>query len=269
MARATARPPVPNARWFVARAFDGLAPKLALVDAVLATMVAVVLASAWRALTGPRGSFEELVPMLGTGLRWSVALPIAWSALGAIADDRSSGLLDLARRRGVSSRQWLLGRAIGAGTLVALAVGAPMITLSLVTAGFGGGAEGVLARASMVFPSIFMALATGAVFGLGSVVVGAVASSRPMAVAVLLSLAALGALVDLAVPGVLGVAAHQLVSPFLALEDLQGAVFDAPHMKVRGIAACAAIVAFVLSGLFVAIRTFEHERAQARAEGSA
>jgi hypothetical protein len=266
MSRANARP---NARWFVGRALDGLAPKLALVDALLATMVALVLASAWRALTGPRGAFEEIVPMLGTGLRWSVALPIAWSALGAIADDRASGVLDLARRRGVSPRQWILGRALGAGTLVAITVGAPMITVALVLAGFGGGAEGALARASMVFPSMFMALATGAVFGLGGVIVGAIASSRPMAVAVLLALAALGALVDLAVPGVLGVAAHQLVSPFLALEDLQGAVFDAPHMKVRGIAACVAIVAFVGCGLFVATRTFEHERAQARAEGGA
>jgi hypothetical protein len=125
----------------------------------------------------------------------------------------------------------------------------------------------VLARASMVFPSIFMALATGAVFGLGGVVVGAIASSRPMAVAVLLGLAALGALVDLALPGVLGTAAHQIVSPFLALEDLQAAAFDAPNTRVRGVAACVAILTFVACGLFVATRTFEHERAHARAEG--
>ena len=258
----------PTARWFVARALDGFAPKLALVDALLATMSALVIASAWRTIAGPRGGFEQIVPMLGTGLRWSVALPIAWSALGAIADDRESGFLDLARRRGVSSRAWILGRALGAGTLVAITVGAPMITVALVLSGFGGGVEGALARASLVFPSLFMAVATGAVFGLGAVVVGAIASSRPMAVAVLLALAALGALVDLALPGVLGVAAHQIVSPFLALEDLQGAVFDAPHMKVRGLAACVAILGFVACGLFIATRTFEHERAQARAEGA-
>ena len=147
------RPPVgPTPRWFVARALDGFAPKLALVDALLATATVIIVASVWRATTGVHGTFEQLVPMLGTALRWSVALPIAWAALGALDADRRGGLLDLARRRGVPSRRWILGRAFGAGALVALTVGGPMVLVSIVLAGFGGGVEGALARLSLVIP---------------------------------------------------------------------------------------------------------------------
>src|SRR5260370_37267378 len=134
-------PPGPTPRWFVARALDGFGPKLAIVDAILATATVLIVASVWRATSGVRGTFEELVPMLGTALRWSVALPIAFSALGALDADRRGGLLEMARRRGVPSRRWALGRAFGAGTLVAITVGGPMILVSIVLAGFGGGIE--------------------------------------------------------------------------------------------------------------------------------
>jgi len=247
------RPAVgPTPRWFVARALDGFAPKLALVDALLATAGFVVVASVWRATAGSHGSFEQLVPMLGTALRWSVALPIAWAALGALDNDRRGGLLELARRRGVPPRRWILGRALGAGALVALTVGGPMVVVSTVLAGFGGGAEGALARFSLVVPSIGVGLATGAVFGAGAVALGTFFSSRGIAFGVLVGLAGLGALVDLLVPGPIGVVAHQIASPFVALEDLQAAMFDAPSSAVSGVGAAIAAVVVVALALYAA-----------------
>ena len=257
-----ASPKGPSPRWFIARALDGFAPKLALFDAVMATIFAIAAATVWRAGTGPRGTFEEIVPMLGTGLRWSVALPIAWAALGSTMADRRSGMLDLARRRGVPARRWILGRALGAGLLVTLAVGGPMVLVSLVLAGFGGGAEGALARLSLVVPAAAMGMATGCVFGLGAVVIGTLIPSRPLAIGAIVAAAGLGALVDLAVPGLLGAAAHQLVSPFLALEDLQAALFDVPHSAARGVAAAVAIGVVAFLGVQAATITFEHDRAR-------
>jgi len=251
----------PRLRWFVARALDGWAPKLALLDSIVATIIALFVAAVWRAGSGPRGAFEQIVPMLGTGLRWSVALPIAWGALAAIDQDRKAGLLDLAHRRGVSARRWMLGRAFGAATLVTIAVGAPMVIVSLVLAGFGGGAEGVLARLSLVIPATCMGVATGCVFGAGAVVIGALSSSRALAIGGLVAAAALGALVDLAAPGLVGAAAHQIVSPFLALEDLQAALFDVPNSRARGVSAAIGIIVFVVLGVQAATMTFEHERA--------
>lgn len=253
----------PTPRWFVARALDGFGPKLALFDAAAATVIAVVAAVVFRVGGGPRASFEELVPMLGTGLRWSVALPIAWGALGAIEADRAAGLLDLARRRGVPMRRWLVGRALGASALVALTVGAPMILLSLVLSGLGGGLEGALARLSLVFPSALMGAATGLVFGLGAVIIGALVRSRLAAIVILVALASVGVLVDLAVPGVVGLAAHQIVSPFLALEDLQALVFAAPRSTTRGAAAAVAVAILPPLGLRAAVAALE-ARAETR-----
>jgi hypothetical protein len=247
----------PTWRWFVRRSLEGLAPKIALSAAVLATFVTLAVASVWRAAGGARAGVEELVPMLGTGLRWSVALPIAWGALGAIELDRTSGVLALAARRGVEARSWVLGRAFGAGVLIALGVGVPMMMVSLVLAGFGGGLEGMLARASLVFPSIVVAIATGAIFGLGGVVLGALVS-RGMAIGALLAASTLGLLAEPALPGLVGIAAHQLVSPLMALEDLQSAVFDSPdvgHLAMRGIAAGASVIALAALGVFAAVRS--------------
>lgn len=250
-------PTGPTARWFVARALDGFAPKLALFDAFAATVIGVIAAIVWRVGGGVRAPYEQIVPMLGTGLRWSVALPIAWGALGALESDRAAGLLDLARRRGVPLRRWLLGRAFGASTLIALTVGGPMILVSLILAGLGGGVEGALARASLVVPSALLGVATGLVFGLGAVVIGALVPSRPLALALLVVGASIGSLLDLAVPGVVGVAAHQLVSPFLALEDLQALAFDLPRSTTRGTAAAVAIALIPALGLRAAVSAIE------------
>lgn len=243
------QPSGPTGRWFVARALDGVGPKLALFDACLATVVAVIAAVVWRVGGGPRASYEQIVPMLGTGLRWSVALPIAWGALGAIEADRAAGLLDLARRRGVPMRRWLVGRGLGAFTLVTLAVGLPMVVVSLMLAGLGGGLEGALARLSLVVPSLVVGAATGLVFGLGAVVIGALVPSRVASIAILVAAASIGVLVDLAVPGLAGLAAHQIVSPFLALEDLQAFLFAVPKTTARGTAAAVAIAILPLLGL--------------------
>jgi hypothetical protein len=253
----------PTARWFVSRALDGFGPKLALFDALVATIVGVIGAIVWRVGGGVRAPYEQIVPMLGTGLRWSVALPIAWGALGAMEADRAQGLLDLARRRGIPLRRWILGRAFGAATLFALTVGGPMILVSLVLAGLGGGMEGALARASLVVPSALLGVATGVVFGLGAVVIGALVPSRIVAIAILIVSASLGALLDLAVPGVVGIAAHQLVSPFLALEDLQALAFAIPRSTTRGTAAAVAIALIPALGLRAAIAAVE-ARAEAR-----
>ena len=258
--------PGPTARWFATRALDGAAPKLAIVDAALATLVALVFAAVWRATGGPRAGFERLVPMLGTGLRWSVALPIAWGALGAIEADRRAGLLDLAQRRGVPARRWIVGRAFGAGLLVSICVGVPMVVTSLVLAAFGGGVEGALARLSLLLPSIVVALSSGAVFGLGAVVVGALVRSRPLAAAFFVGAATLGVLIDLLVPGLAGATAHQLLSPFLALEDLQAAVFDVAGAAPRGIAAAVAIAVVLTLGLRTGELAFDQEREGARLE---
>lgn len=249
--------PGPTARWFVARALDGFGPKLALFDAFAATTVAIIAAVVWRVGGGARATYEEVVPMLGTGLRWSVALPVAWGALGALEADRAAGLLDLARRRGVSMQKWILGRAFGASVLIAILVGVPMVATSLVLAGLGGGLDGALARLSLVVPSTLLGVATGLVFGLGAVVVGALVPSRPLALAAVVAAASIGSLVDLAVPGVVGVAAHQLVSPFLALEDLQALAFDVPRSTTRGTAAAVAIAFVPLLGLRAAASTLE------------
>jgi len=256
-------PKGPTARWFVARALDGFGPKLALFDALVATIAGVVAAIVWRVGGGVRAPYEQIVPMLGTGLRWSVALPIAWGALGAMEADAREGLLDLARRRGVPVRRWILGRAFGASMLIAITVGGPMILVSLILAGLGGGIDGALARASLVVPSALLGVATGLVFGLGAVVIGALVPSRLVAVAILIVCASLGSLIDLAVPGVVGVAAHQLVSPFLALEDLQALAFDIPRSTTRGAAAAVAIALIPALGLRAAIAAVE-ARAEAR-----
>lgn len=257
-------PPGPTPRWFVARALDGFAPKLAMFDAILATVSVLIVASVWRATSGVRGTFEQLVPMLGTALRWSVALPIAFSALGALDADRRGGLLDLARRRGVPARRWVLGRAIGAGALVTLAVGGPMMVVSIVLAGFGGGVEGAWARISLVIPSIGVGVATGLVFGAGAVALGTFFTSRGLALAVLVGVAGLGALVDMLVPGPIGVVAHQIASPFLALEDLQAALFAVPRSTVSGIGAAISAIVVVALALHAAATGFEHEGADAR-----
>lgn len=250
----------PTGRWFVARALDGVGPKLALFDAALATVVAVVAAIVWRIGGGPRAGYEAIVPMLGTGLRWSVALPIAWGALGAIEADRAAGYLELARRRGVPMRRWLLGRGLGAFALVSLAVGLPMVVVSILLAGLGGGLEGALARLSLVVPSLVVGLATGLVFGLGPVVIGALSPSRLVSLVALLVAASLGVLVDLAVPGLTGLAAHQLVSPFLALEDLQALVFAVPRTTARGVAAAIVIALLPLLGVRAAEASLERGR---------
>lgn len=247
----------PTRRWFVARALDGFGPKLALFDACVATAVAVIAAVVWRVGGGPKAGYEQIVPMLGTGLRWSVALPIAWGALGAIEADREAGLLDLARRRGVPMRRWLVGRGLGAFALVGLAVGVPMMVVSLLLAGLGGGLEGAVARLSLVVPSLVVGVATGLVFGLGPVVLGALVRSRVASLAILFAAASVGALVDLAVPGLVGLAAHQMVSPFLALEDFQAFLFAVPRTTARGLAAAAAIAVLPVLGLRAAESSLE------------
>lgn len=254
---ATAKGPLP--RWFVFRALAGLSPKLALVDAAVGTVVALVVASAWRAAGGPRAAFEQVVPMLGTGLRWSVALPLAWGALSAIDRDEKEGLLALAHRRRVSLRRWILGRALGAGVLVTFVVGVPMMIVAFVLAGFGGGLEGSMARLSLILPSLVVAVANGLVFGVGAVVLGAMVTSRALVVAVLLAAAALGSLADMALPGPVGVTAHQLISPLLALEDLQALLFAEPFadVPVRGASALGAVVLFAALGVYGAIYALE------------
>lgn len=247
----------PTARWFVARALDGFGPKLALFDAFAATVIAVIAAVVWRVGGGARAAYEQVVPMLGTGLRWSVALPMAWAALGAIEADRAAGLLDLARRRGVPLRRWILGRAFGASVLIAILVGVPMVITSIVLSGLGGGLEGAMARLSLVVPSTLLGVATGLVFGLGAVMIGAIVPSRPLAIGALIAAASVGALVDVAVPGVVGVAAHQLVSPFLALEDLQALAFGVRRSTTRGVAAAIAIAFIPLLGLRAATSSLE------------
>ncbi len=253
----------PTTRWFVTRALDGWGPKLALLDASIAVITAVITAVVWRIGSGPRGDYEQIVPMLGTGLRWSVALPIAWQALGALEDDRKAGLLELARRRGVPLQRWILGRAVGAGTIVAVAVGGPMVLVSIVLAGLGGGMEGMLARLSLVAPSIVLGLASALLFGGAAVLIGALVPSRMRALLYLFAAAVLGSLVDLAVPGVVGMAAHQLVSPFLALEDLQALAFDVPKSVARGTAAAFAVVLIPILALLAAPARLETRIAEA------
>ena len=269
MTEATATPapaPGPSPRWFLARALGGFGPKLALFDAALVTVAAIVVAIAWRVGGGAKASYEQLVPWVGTSLRWSVALPIAWSALGAIEADRRDGLLALAMRRGLSARRWLLGRALGTGAVVFASVGAPMIVLSMVLAGFGGGVEGALARLSLVIPSIGVVAATALVFGIGAAALGALFPSRPVIFGVLLGAAALGALAELALPGLLGASAHQLVSPFDALADLQAAAFDEPQSRARGVSALASVLVMSFAAVRVAAMACadEVERARAR-----
>lgn len=256
--------PGPSPRWFVARALDGFGPKLALADAALVAIAAVGLAIAWRVGGGARAEYEQLVPLVGTGLRWSVALPIAWGALGAIEADRRSGVLALAMRRGVSARRWLLGRALGTGAVVFAGVAAPMVLLSIVLAGFGGGLEGALARLSLVLPSLAVAGATALVFGVGAAALGALFPSRPLVIGVLLGAASVGALVELAVPGLLGAGAHQIVSPFLALDDVQAAAFDAPGSRARGAAGLASVLVMSLAVLQIATMSCTDEAERAR-----
>jgi hypothetical protein len=257
----------PSARWFVARALDGWGPKLALFDAAIVTLAVVVIAIGWRVAGGSHAGYEDLVPLLGMGLRWSVGLPIAWGALGAIEADRRSGLLGLALRRGVSARRWLLGRALGTGALVFASIAGPMVLLSLLLAGFGGGLEGALARASLVFPSLLVAAATALVFGVGAAALGALFPSRWQVIAVVLGAAAVGGLVQLAVPGAVGASAHQLTSPFFALDDLQAAAFDAPGSRGRGITGLCAVLVMSLAALQVAAMSCAADGERARLEG--
>jgi hypothetical protein len=247
----------PPLRWFVERAFDGWAPKLALVDAAIATFVGVVAAIAWRVTSGPRGGFEQIVPMLGLATRWSVALPIAWRALGWAEDDRRAGVLELMTRHGASIRRFLVGRAIGAGTLVAMTVGGPMLVVSLLCAGLGGGRDGALARASLAVPSIASALAAGLVFGVGAVVVGVLVPSRWLALALAATSLAVGAFARVAIPGGAGVVAEIALSPLHALERLHAALFDAPNALGPGLFGAVAVAVVAGLGLVAATRSVE------------
>src|SRR5262249_54090695 len=74
---------------------------------------------------------------------------------------------------------------------------------------------------------------------------------------VLVGIAGLGALVDMLVPGPIGVVAHQVASPFLALEDLQAALFAVPHAAVGGVGAAIAALAVVALALYAATTSFE------------
>lgn len=259
--------PGPSSRWFIARALDGWGPKLAMFDAAVVTLVVLVIAVAWRVGGGSRAAYEELVPMLGMGLRWSVGLPIAWGALGAIEADRRSGLLGLAMRRGVSARRWLIGRALGTGALVFGAIAVPMVALSVVLAGFGGGLEGALSRLSLALPSLLVGASTALVFGVGAAALGALFPSRLLVIGVALGAAAIGGLVQLLLPGPLGAGAHQLVSPFFALDDVQAAAFDAPGSRGRGVSGLCAIVVMSLAALQVAAMSCGAEGERARLEG--
>src|SRR5262249_22976153 len=133
----------------------------------------------------------------------------------------------------------------------------PMVLVSVVLAGFGGGVEGALARFSLVVPSLGVGVATGMVFGAGAVALGTFFTSRGLAFGVLVGVAGLGALVDMLVPGPIGVVAHQVASPFLALEDLQAALFAVPHSAVSGVGAAIAAVAVVALALYAATTGFE------------
>lgn len=230
-------------RWFVGRALAGFPAKLALFDAAAATLLAVIAAVAMRLVGGPRAPYERIVPMLGTGLRWSVALPLAFAALAAVHSDREAGLLALAARRGVPLEAWVRGRAIGVAVLVALTVGAPMIFVSLVLAGLGGGVDGAIARLSLALPSLGVGIASGALFGFGAVAIGAHVGSRILALAALVGAAALGVALERALPGAPGVVAHAALSPLLALERLQASLFAEQGANlVAGVAGGAVVL---------------------------
>jgi hypothetical protein len=247
----------PPLRWFVARALDGWAPKLALVDAAIATFMGVVAAIAWRVMSGPRGTYEQLVPLLGLATRWSVALPIAWRALSWTEDDRRAGLLELVQRHHASVARFLLGRAIGAGSLVAIAVGAPMVVVSIVIAGLGGGGEAAIARAGLIFPSIVSALAVGLVFGVGAVVVGVLCRSRWLSLALVAASLVFGALVRVALPDAAGLAAELVVSPMFALERVHDALFAEPSSLHAGLFGGLVVVVLSATGLLAATRAVE------------
>jgi len=250
----------PNAsrvRWFFARALHGPGPKLALVDAVIVLVVALVVASVWRRTGGPRAELEAIVPLIGTALRYSVGLPLAYGALRAMQDDNKAGYVALARRRGISAGQYLRYRAVGAGLLVAVVVAGPMVIVSLVLSGFGGGVEGALARASLVFPSLFVGAGTGLLFGFGAVALGAWVSSRPVAFVALLGTAALGALLEGVVRGAAGHALRQLASPLRALDDAQSAAFAAPNSLARGLSAIVSVAVVLLVTERIAERTVD------------
>lgn len=237
--------PGPTLRWFLGRALDGFSAKLALFDALVATTLAIVAGVFMRIVGGPRAAYEQVVPMLGTGLRWSVALPLAFAGLAAVESDRKAGLLALAERRGVSLSSWVRGRAVGVAVMIAVTVGVPMILVSVVFAGLGGGLEGALARLSLVLPSVVTGVASGALLGFGAVALGAHVTSRPLALAVLVGSAAFGVALERALPGAPGAIAHALVSPLLALERLQATLFAERGASSAAGATGAAVVLVV------------------------
>jgi hypothetical protein len=240
------RSTTPRFRWFVARALAGSGPKLAFLDALLVLAIALIAASLWRRAGGARADFERVVPMVGTALRYSVGLPLAYGAISAIGDDRDAGLIALARTHGISAASYLRRRALGAGLLVGMVVAAPMVVLSLILAGFGGGLEGALARASLVLPSLLVGLGTGAVFGFGAVALGTFVRSRPVAFIGLLGAGALGAAFEGALHGAIGRALRQLISPLRALDDAQAAAFAEPNVWVRGVTGAIALLLVTL-----------------------
>ena len=249
----------PTLRWFAGRALDGFSAKLALFDAAIATLFACGLAVFLRVTGGPRATYERVVPMLGTAMRWSVALPLAFAALAAIAADRRAGLLALAERREVPFSLWLRGRAFGATLTISIAVGAPMVLVSLLLATLGGGAEGAMARLSLALPSLAMGIASGALLGLGAVALGTLIPSRPLALGALVGFAAFGVALERAIPGAPGVVAHALVSPLLALERLQSSLFAREGASAAAGVTGATVVALV-SFFGLRIATAEADR---------
>lgn len=230
---------------FVRRAFAPTLARAATVYAVVATFGVIGLAAAWRLATGPRGSFESVLPMLATSQRWSVGLLFAFAGVATMSDDQRTGRVSLAVRCGYGAERWLVMRSVGAAVALAGLSAACWVATALVLAGFGGGVEGALARASLALPSLVLAAVTGLLLGGLPVVLGAVLPRRGAVTVLVLGMGAAMIPTRYLGSGPAGLL-RDMVSPVALLTDLEAGLFVHDDALAQGASATVALLMLAL-----------------------
>jgi len=135
----------------------------------LALLVAVGFAAAavmLRLADGTEARLEGLTSGAAPWIAWLAAAPLALAAAeDRAALDRRDGVEALAAARGVSPAGLESARALAAMTAIARSVGAPLVTLALLTAALAGRGAVALHRAADAAGALVFAVAVGVTVG--------------------------------------------------------------------------------------------------------
>lgn len=149
----------PLLRLSVRRALEPALAKVALVIAVIITLIGggAVFSVASEEVRPP---LDRIAPLVSSALAWGSGMLLALGgASGSIARDQADGIWALAKRRGITARQFVLVRTLGLSGAVALSglAGTALVGLLALSVSRGAGMAGSCARA-MLGSCIYMVL---------------------------------------------------------------------------------------------------------------